>query len=230
VSGESIVEVLSMTLAAYDPYADWYEHYIRGPAAGFTQRVQRIAADLLGPGAGPCLDVCCGTGILAATVRGHGWDPVGVDISRGQLGYAVRHLPVAAGDATALPVRSGSVPAAVCLLGHTDVSDYDAVLREVARTLRPGGRLVHVGVHPCFTGAFADRSDPARIVIDDRYAARTHTFDTWCPTGVRARVGAWHVPLADLLNGVRAAGLRLERVVEDGPGVPDVLGLLARAD
>jgi SAM-dependent methyltransferase len=155
-----------------------------------------------------------------------------LDISRGQLRYAARRLPVAAGDATALPFRTASVAAAVCALAHTDLLDYAAVLRDVARTLRPGGRFVHVGVHPCFIGAFADRSDPARIVIDDRYASRAHTFDAWCPSGVRARVGAWHVPLADLLNGVRAAGLRLERVVEDGPtagGVPDLLGLLAVA-
>jgi SAM-dependent methyltransferase len=219
-----------MVLAAYDAHADWYEEYIRGPAVGFTDRVQRMVTDLLGPGHGVCLDVCCGTGILATSVRGLGWDPVGVDISRGQLSYAVRHLPGAAGDATALPIRDGSVPAALCVLAHTDVADYAAVLREGARTLRPGGRFVHVGVHPCFTGAFADRSDPARVLIDDRYAMRAHTFDTWSPAGVRARVGAWHVPLADLLNGVRSAGLGLERVVEDAPpdrGVPDLLGLLA---
>jgi SAM-dependent methyltransferase len=219
-----------VTLAAYDPHADWYEEYIHGPAVGFTARVERMVTDLLGPGDGPCLDVCCGTGVLAATVRALGRYPVGVDISRGQLRYAAPRMPVAVGDATALPVRAGTVSAAVCLLAHTDVPDYEAVLREVARTLRPGGRFVHVGVHPCFTGAFADRRDPARIVIDDRYGSRSHTFDTWCPAGVRARVGAWHVPLADLLNDVRSAGLRLERVAENGPGgVPDLLGLLAMA-
>jgi len=221
-----------MALAAYDPHADWYEAYIHGPAAGFTARVQRTVADLLGRGVGRCLDVCCGTGILAAPLRDLGWTPIGVDISRGQLRHAARRLPVATGDATAMPFRTASVPAAVCAMAHTDLPDYATVLREVARVLRPGGWLVHVGVHPCFAGAFADRTDPVRIVIDERYASRTHTVDAWCPTGVRARVGARHVPLADLLNDVRAAGLRLERVVEDGPdtgGVPDMFGLLAVA-
>jgi hypothetical protein len=65
-------------------------------------------------------------------------------------------------------------------------------------------------------------------VIDERYADRSHTFDAWCPAGVRARVGAWHVPLADLINGVTAAGLGLIRAAEIGArAVPDVLGLLA---
>jgi SAM-dependent methyltransferase len=107
-----------------------------------------------------------------------------------------------------------------------------AVLCEVARVLRPGGRFVHVGVHPCFVGAFADwrDRDHGRIVIGERYADRAHTFDAWCPAGVRARVGAWHVPLAELLNSVVAAGLRLERTAEAGAGgVPELFGLLATA-
>src|SRR5437763_1405370 len=78
-------------------------------------------------------------------------------------------LPVAAGDATALPVADACVPAVTCLLAHTDVPDYAAVVREAARVLRGGGRFVHVGVHPCFTGAFADRTDRARIVVDSGY-------------------------------------------------------------
>jgi hypothetical protein len=54
------------------------------------------------------------------------------------------------------------------------------------------------------------------------------SFEAWSPHGVRVRVGAWHVPLADLLNAVVSAGLRLERTVESGPnGVADLFGLAA---
>jgi SAM-dependent methyltransferase len=214
--------------AAYDAYADWYEGYISGDTADYTGRVNSVLRDLLGGGSGVCLDLCCGTGARAWLLRELGWTPAGVDLSGGQLGYAVSRLPVALGDAAALPVAPGSVPAVVCVLAHTDMPDYAAALHEASRVLRSGGRFVHLGVHPCFTGAFADRSDPARIVIDDRYADRSRSFDAWCPAGVRARVGAWHVPLADLLNGVTAAGLRLVRTAEAGlGGVPDLFGLLA---
>jgi SAM-dependent methyltransferase len=220
------------TTAAYDAHADWYEEYVTASVeAGYTRRVHDLIRLLLGPGAGACLDVCCGTGVQAPVPRELGWTPVGVDLSRGQLRHAAARLPVAAGDAAALPVAGGSVPAAVCVLAHTDVPDYAAVLREVARALRPGGRFVHVGVHPCFVGAFADWSGWAggsRIVVDARYADRSHTFDGWNPNGVRARVGAWHLPLADLLNAVTAAGLRLDRTAETGPGgVADVFALVA---
>lgn len=214
--------------AVYDAYADWYEDYVEGAAQGYTRRVRAMLTDLLGAGVGTCLDVCCGTGAHAELLGALGWSPLGVDLSRGQLRQAVPRLPVAVGDAGALPVRDRSVRAAVCILGHTDLPDYAAVIGEIVRVLRPGARFVHVGVHPCFTGAFADWSDRSRIVIDDRYADRSHSFAAWSPHGVRARVGAWHVPLADLVNAVTAAGLRLVRVAESAPnGIPDMFGLLA---
>lgn len=218
-----------MTLpAAYDPHADWYDDYLAGAAADYTRRINALLRDLLGPGNGVCLDVCCGTGARAETLRELGWTPLGVDLSRQQLRHAVWRLPVAVGDAVALPVADSSVPAAACVLAHTDLPAYAAAVREVARSLRPGGRFVHLGVHACFVGAFADWSDRPRVVVDDRYADRSHTYESWCPAGVRARVGAWHVPLSDLINAVTAAGLRIRRLMEDGPsGVPDVLGFLA---
>jgi SAM-dependent methyltransferase len=218
-------------VAAYDAHADWYEDFLTQPgAAGYNARLHAMLADLLGTGSGACLEVCCGTGLRAPVVRDLGWTPVGVDLSRGQLRHGRHRLPVAAGDAAALPVRDRSVPAALSVLAHTDLPDYAAALQEVARVLRPGGRFVHIGVHPCFVGAFADWSDRTRVVVDERYADRSHTFDAWCPHGVRARVGAWHVSMADLLNAVTSAGLSIVRTAEaGGGGVPEVFGLLAVA-
>jgi SAM-dependent methyltransferase len=213
--------------AAYDAFADWYEGYT-AESAHYLDRVRDLLRELLGPGEGACLDLCCGGGAHAATIRALGRVPLGMDLSTGQLRYAARRLPVAAGDAAHLPVRTGSVPAVACVLAHTDLPDYAAVLREAARVLAPGGRFVHAGVHPCFVGHQADRSLPDRVVIDTRYADRSRSFDAWTPHGVRARVGAWHVPLADLLNAVTAAGLRIERVAESSPnGIADVFALAA---
>ena len=113
------------------------------------------------------------------------------------------------------------------MLAHTDVPNYAAAIREVARVLRPGGRFVHVGLHPCFTGAFADWSEPSRIVIDAGYARRDRAF-VGPPHGVRVRVGAWHVPLADLLNAFTEAGLSIDRVAESAAtGIADIFGVRA---
>ncbi|MFC9507274.1 class I SAM-dependent methyltransferase [Streptomyces sp. NPDC057002] len=224
--------VTSKTTAVYDEHADWYNEFM-SPAGGgdYIRRVHATLGDLLGSGDGStCLDVCCGTGAHAPTVAALGWSPVGFDLSRNQLRHASHRLPVAVADATALPLADSSVPAAVCVLASTDVPDYAAVLREIARVLAPGGRFVHLGVHPCFVGAFADRGDASRTVIDAGYAERSRTFASWNTTGVRARLGAWHAPLSDLLNGATAAGLRIERTVEAGPeGVPDLFGFAATA-
>ncbi|MGW5671435.1 class I SAM-dependent methyltransferase [Micromonospora sp. NPDC003776] len=217
-----------MTTAAYDAIADWYEDYVTTTAAGYSDRVRGLLAELLGAGPGRCLDLCCGTGAHAAELRRLGWSPVGADLSAGQLRHARGRLPVLRADAGALPLADAAVPAVVCVLAHTDMPDYPAAVAEAARVLAPGGRLVHVGVHPCYVGAFADRSDPGRIVVDGGYAERDRTFRSWNSTGVRARVGAWHLPLADLLTAVTAAGLTLTRVVESGPGpLPDILALQA---
>lgn len=219
-----------MTAAVYDAHADWYEDYVTGAAAEHMGRVRELLADLLGPGDGPCLDVCCGTGVPAGVLHRLGWRPLGVDVSTGQLRHAAGRLPVVAADAAALPVRSGSVAAAVVVHGHTDVADYPAVLREVARCLRPGGRFVHVGIHPCFCGAFADWGQPEKIILTRGYHDTARTFESWSSDGVRARVGARHLPLADLVNAVLAAGLRLVEVRESGARLaPDLLGLTAIA-
>jgi SAM-dependent methyltransferase len=216
-----------MTVARYDRFADWYEDYVNDAAGRHTDRTQDLLRRLLGRGSGTCVDVCCGTGTYAATIGQLGWSPVGVDVSRGQLRYAKARMNVACGAAEALPVASDGVDAAVCVRCHTDVPDYAAVVRDVARTLKPGARFVHIGLHPCFCGAFADRSDLDRIVLKPGYRDTSLSFEAWSPHGVRARVGAWHLPLAGLIRAVVDAGLLITDIVEDGPETPDLLGLAA---
>jgi SAM-dependent methyltransferase len=215
-----------MNPAAYDAYADWYEQFVQD-SWSYMDRVRGLLADLLGSGQGRCLDLCCGGGAHASTIAGLGWTPLGVDLSSGQLRHARGRLPAAAGDASRLPVRSGSLPAVACVLAHTDLPDYSRVIREVARALRPGGRFVHVGLHPCFIGAFADWSEPGRVVVDVRYAERDRAFEG-PPEGVRVRVGAWHVPLASLLNAFVDAGLLIERTAEStANGIADMFAVRA---
>jgi ubiquinone/menaquinone biosynthesis C-methylase UbiE len=220
-----------MAAATYDEIADWYAEYVDGEAYEFSRRVNDLLHALLGSGTGGvCVDIGCGTGARANAIRELGWTPIGVDVSVGQLRHAVKIEPVVVGDATRLPIQDSAAEAATCILCHTDVADYRAVVREAKRVLKAGGRFVHIGIHPTFTGAFADRTDPSRIIVDAGYHRHERRWDSFTPKGVRAKVGAWHMPLAELVNAFIDGGFTITKVVESGPGdaLPDMLAIAAR--
>jgi hypothetical protein len=163
----------------------------------------------------------------ADRIRQLGWIPIGTDISIAQLRHAATQMPVAVADATGLVLRPGSVAAVASVLCHTDVDDYAALCRAAATALVAGGRFAHVGVHPCFCGAFVDRADSEHLITTPGYWRRARRFDAWSPNGVRARVGATHLPLSDLIAAVTGAGLVLDMVIETGGPTPDVLAIQA---
>jgi SAM-dependent methyltransferase len=217
------------TTAAYDEIADWYEgEFLPRSSVDDPLGIDRALRDLLGPGDGRCLEIGCGTGVHAASVRALGWLPVGVDLSAGMLRHARGRLACARADAERLPLGDASVDAAIAVMVHTDMPAYPDVLRDVARVLRPGGVFVHVGVHPCFCGGFADRTDPDAVVIRQGYGDRHWTKESWTDQGIRNKIGASHFPLAELLNAVLDAGMEPERFAESGGSTPVVLALRAR--
>jgi SAM-dependent methyltransferase len=186
---------------SYDAIADWYEREFLARSRGLSEHplgIDHALRALLGRGSGSCLEIGCGTGEWAALIRNLGRAPVGVDVSAGMLSYAKDRLPVIRGDAEHLPFASSTLPAVITVMAHTDMPRYPDVLAEAARVLRPGGVFVHVGVHPCFCGGFADRSDSAAVVIRPGYLDSKWTTESWTSRGVRARVGAWHWPLPEL--------------------------------
>ena len=222
------------TNAPYDEIADWYEHEFLGLQRSLGDGpyadaigVDRALVELLGRGRDVCLEVGCGTGIYAERVRDLGWAPVGIDISAGMLGHARGRLPAARGDAQHLPFRSGSVPAVIAVMVHTDMPDYAAVLSEVHRVLAPGGVFVHIGVHPCFCGGFADRSDLEAIVIRRGYLDEYWTTESHHDQGIRDKLGAAHMPLASLVNLMIDAGFDIRKVAEGAEPTPITLSFRA---
>lgn len=214
--------------AAYDEIADWYERVFLAEQSEDPLGIRRALHALLGAGRGPCLEIGCGTGVYAGPVRELGRTPIGIDLSAGMLRHARGRMPVARADAEHLPVRDGAVPAVIAVMAHTDMPGYPAVLREVARVLAPGGVFVHIGVHPCFCGGFADHSDRDAVVLRPGYLDTSWTKRSWTDRGIRDKVGAMHRPLPDLLHAFLDAGLTFERFTEGGAPTPIMLAVRAR--
>ncbi|MBI2899226.1 MAG: bifunctional demethylmenaquinone methyltransferase/2-methoxy-6-polyprenyl-1,4-benzoquinol methylase UbiE [Planctomycetes bacterium] len=92
------------------------------------------------------LDVCCGTADLALEIRRGGAEVVGVDFAGRMLALARRksrgRVALVQGDAMRLPFRDGSFDGATVAFGIRNVADTERGVAEMARVLRPGGRLV----------------------------------------------------------------------------------------
>jgi demethylmenaquinone methyltransferase/2-methoxy-6-polyprenyl-1,4-benzoquinol methylase len=97
------------------------------------------------------LDVACGTGDLTRAFAAAGpAKVVGLDFTRAMLDIAEtkrsrptdQGITYLEGDATALPFADASFDVVSIAFGIRNVSDPAKALREFARVLRPGGRLV----------------------------------------------------------------------------------------
>src|SRR5262245_41960293 len=126
----------------YDVLEPWYEH-LYATLHGVLRRELMPAAGRPGPRA---LDAGCGTGFQAAILAEMGYGVHGVDLSHRLLRDARERLggaPLVQGDVEALPYGDGAFDAATCCGSTLSYSgDARRALSEIARVLRPGGRLL----------------------------------------------------------------------------------------
>jgi ubiquinone/menaquinone biosynthesis C-methylase UbiE len=150
VGGEGCRAVGTGVQARYDGLAEWYEQY-NAPA---VEANRDAVVGLLGPGAGWCLDLGCGSGRYVEAIRHTGRRVVGMDLSADQLRRAKTRAGggLVQADAAVLPFRDGVFSTVTALWVSTDVDDFSRVLGEAVRVLQPGGLLAYYGVHPCFNG------------------------------------------------------------------------------
>jgi demethylmenaquinone methyltransferase/2-methoxy-6-polyprenyl-1,4-benzoquinol methylase len=135
--------------AMFDRIAGFYDLMNSVMTAGLHHRWRRRAADLAAvrPGA-RVLDVATGTGDLALELAGRvapGGEVVGSDFSEEMLARARTKAPSIRfewGNALELPYPDDAFDAATVGFGARNFSDLDRGLREMARVVRPGGRVV----------------------------------------------------------------------------------------
>ena len=128
----------------FDRIAPVYDVMNRVMTVGLDQRWRKLAVtEAVWPG-DRVLDACCGTGDLAVEAERRGGRVVGLDFSEKMLERARRKsgaIEWVEGDALALPFDAGAFDAATVGFGVRNLADLEGGLRELARVLRPGGKL-----------------------------------------------------------------------------------------
>jgi len=160
-------------------------------------------------GPGRALDLCCGTGDLALELASGGFRVTGVDfchemLVRGrQKARGAEAVRLAEGDALRLPFPDGVFTAASVAFGIRNLQDMDAGLAEMARVLRPGGRL-----------AVLEFGRPRGWLL---------------PLLYKVYLNAWVPVVGRLVSGDRAAYGYLASSIQAFPDVSVVEGRLLRA-
>ena len=127
-------------------YPAWSETYDEpgNPIVAIEEPAVWAILDGLPPGR--ALDAACGTGRHGRRLAAAGHEVIGLDLTPEMLARA--GMPAAEADLLALPVSSTSCDLAVCALALAHVADLDPAVAELARVLRPRGRLVVLVLHP----------------------------------------------------------------------------------
>jgi ubiquinone/menaquinone biosynthesis C-methylase UbiE len=135
-------------------YTVWSQTYDRpgNPLISVEQPVVWALVEALPRGR--ALDAACGTGRHTRHLADLGHDVLGVDTTPAMLERASTAVPAvpgarfALGDLAALPARTGSCDLVVCALALDHVQEVAGPIVELARVVRPGGRVVISDVHP----------------------------------------------------------------------------------
>jgi ubiquinone/menaquinone biosynthesis C-methylase UbiE len=136
-----------MTSTAPRAFYDSQYHYEEDAARPDEKRIWHALRHLEPIYGSNFFDLGCGAGWAArlAKVEGRAKKVVGLDFSRTGLLHARKHSPQIAwiqGDGTALPLADAAFDRLFCNGSLEHFPDIDRGLREIARILRPGSRLV----------------------------------------------------------------------------------------
>jgi SAM-dependent methyltransferase len=165
------------------------------------------------------LEVGCGSASCSRWLASQGASPLGLDLSAGMLRHAAsgntvtgHRVPLVQASADALPFAAGAFDLACSAFGAIPfVSDVGVVLRELARVLRPGGRLVFAVTHP-MRWIFPDDPGPTGLTVSQSYFERTAYVEE--DEKGRATYVEHHRTLGDLVRAIASVGFCLVDLVE----------------
>lgn len=213
----------------WDEHAEWWRAgFTRGADPEYRDQILPLAVDLISPDAGDrVLDAGCGEGHVARRLAAAGAAVVGIDSSAAQIaaaGAAGADGPgwgttrFARADIGSLPFAPASFDAACIVLVLEHAADLGGTVAELARVVRPGGRVVVFLNHPLFQTPDSGWVDDH--ILDEKYwrvgeYLNEVTTDEEVDRGVV--LPFHHRPLSRYVNAFIDAGCRLVRLLEPPP-------------
>ena len=128
----------------FDRISPVYDAMNRAMTLGLDRRWRRLAAETVVAPGDRVLDACCGTGDLAIAAERAGGRVTGVDFAEAMLARARRKSATVSwvrADVLALPFEDASFDVVTVGFGIRNLEDLEGALDELARVLKPGGRL-----------------------------------------------------------------------------------------
>lgn len=131
----------------FDAIAPRYDLVNRIMTFRLDVRWRRLAIDSLAlPAGSRVLDVASGTGDLCIELARRGLRPISVDLSYGMLAADRSGAPRVQADILTLPIPDHSVDGVTCGFALRNLADLGTFFDELARVLRPGGRIALLDV------------------------------------------------------------------------------------
>lgn len=177
------------------------------------------------------LDVGCGEGRFCRLLRDLGTTPIGIEPTAALRAAAKARDPSGSYvDASAehLPFADQSFDLVVSYLTLIDIEGLDQAIREMARVLRPKGRLLIANLTSFNTaGQWRKHDDGTAEFLLDHYLTPREIALSWGAISIRN----WHRPLSTYMQLLLGAGLQLTHFDEPSPtgGDPDKVARYRRS-
>ncbi|MEN9413325.1 MAG: hypothetical protein RLZZ342_412 [Candidatus Parcubacteria bacterium] len=206
--------------------ADWYDEHVAGEDTYHAKVIAPNFVRMVAPQRGETiLDIGCGEGYFTRLLAASGAQVAGADIAPELIARAKKDTPaikyhVASADALAF-AQDASYDVLTCVLALQNMEKLEAVMKEVSRVLKSGGRCVFVLNHPAFripkksAWGWDDAQKTQYRRVDAYLSASREKMDmTPGKKGEHEYTYSFHRSLQDHMKAFAAAGLCITRMEE----------------